>query len=95
MRILVHTIFYGPDLTGVAKYTTELCEWLVRQGHKVRVIAPPPYYPQWKIKSPYQSWRYASEALGGVLVRRCPIWMPGRPGGVSRIAYELSFALAQ
>src|SRR6185437_11440663 len=27
-------------------------------------------------------------------VRRAPIWIPRRPGGISRICYELSFALS-
>ena len=93
MKILVHTVFYRPELTGVAKYTTELCEWLIGQGHQVSVVAPPPYYPQWKIQSSYRGWRYASEVVGGVSVRRCPIWIPERPGGLGRIAYGLSFAL--
>jgi colanic acid biosynthesis glycosyl transferase WcaI len=57
------------------------------------VVAPPPYYPQWIIKAPYRSWRYSSEMLDGVFVRRCPIWLPARPGGLARIAYALSFAL--
>jgi colanic acid biosynthesis glycosyl transferase WcaI len=94
MRILVHTIFYAPDLTGVAKYTAELCDWLTARGHQVRVVAPPPYYPQWTIKAPYKGWRYVLESAGGVPVRRCPIWMPRRPGGLSRIAYAASFAIA-
>jgi colanic acid biosynthesis glycosyl transferase WcaI len=93
MRVLVNTIFYAPDLTGVAKYTSELCEWLASLGHDVRVVAPPPYYPQWKIKSPYRGWQYISEVIDGVIVRRCPIWLPARPAGLGRIAYALSFAL--
>lgn len=94
MKILLHTIFYAPDLTGVAKYTAELCEWLAGRGHEVRVVAPPPYYPQWRIARPYRSWRYMTERIGGVSVHRCPIWLPTRPGGIGRIAYALSYALA-
>jgi len=93
MRILVHTIFYKPELTGVAKYTGELCEWLTAQGHEVRVIAPPPYYPQWRIQEPYGQWRYKSEVLEGVHIRRCPIWLPRRPSGLARSLYSLSFML--
>jgi colanic acid biosynthesis glycosyl transferase WcaI len=94
VKILVHTIFYRPELTGVAKYTAELCEWLVAQGHDVHVVAPPPYYPQWRVQTPYRQWGYASEVLNGVHVRRCPIWLPKRPGGLGRILYGLSFLLA-
>ena len=32
MRIVVHTINYRPELTGVGKYTSEMCEWLAAQG---------------------------------------------------------------
>jgi colanic acid biosynthesis glycosyl transferase WcaI len=95
MRILVHTIFYRPELTGVAKYTTELCEWLADRGHEVHVVAPPPYYPQWRVQLPYRARRYSSEQLGGVRVWRCPIWLPsGRPSGLPRVLYALSFALS-
>src|SRR5579864_3437187 len=94
MRILVHTIFYRPELTGVAKYTAEMCEWLAARGHEVRVVCPPPYYPRWKVQSPYRQWRFRREELEGVEVARCPIWIPGKPGGLQRGLYSLSFAVS-
>jgi len=94
MRILLHTIFYSPDLTGVAKYTAELCQWLAARGHEVSVVAPPPYYPQWKVQRPYKSWAYKNEVLDGASVHRCPIWIPRQPRGIGRIIYALSFALS-
>ena len=42
MRILFCGINYAPDLIGVPKYNTELCEWLKDNGHDVRVITAPP-----------------------------------------------------
>src|SRR5579863_4614183 len=94
MRILIHTINYRPELTGIGKYTTEMSEWLTGQGHEVTVIAPPPYYPQWRVDPPFHQWRYASSTEDGVRVRRAPIWIPRKPGGLSRIAYALSFAVS-
>ncbi len=94
MRIVVHTINYRPELTGVGKYTSEMCEWLAAQGHDVTVIAPPPYYPRWRVDAPYHQWRYETSRLDGVRVRRAPIWIPRRPGGMARVAYVLSFALS-
>jgi colanic acid biosynthesis glycosyl transferase WcaI len=94
MRILIHTINYRPEVTGIGKYTTEMCEWLASHGNDVTVIAPPPYYPQWRVDPPYRQWRYASSIEDGVRVRRAPIWIPRRPGGLSRIVYALSFALS-
>ncbi len=94
MRILVHTIFYRPELTGVAKYTAEMCEWLCARGHQVEVICPPPYYPRWKVEAPYRQGRYQKESIDGVSVTRCPIWLPATPGGVRRIFYAASFAIS-
>jgi colanic acid biosynthesis glycosyl transferase WcaI len=93
MRIVVHSIFYRPDLTGVAKYTTEMCEWLAARGHDITVIAPPPYFPQWRVRPPYRPWKYVSELLDGVRVWRSPLWVPRKPRGLNRILYSLSFFL--
>lgn len=94
MNILVHTIFYRPDLVGVAPYTADLCEWLAARGHQVEVVCPPPYYPEWRVRAPYRAGAYASETLDGVYVSRCPIFVPARPRGLWRLAYAASFALS-
>lgn len=94
MRILVHTINYRPELTGIGKFTAEMCEWLANRGHEVAVIAPPPYYPQWRVDPSARQWRYRTSVLDGVRVRRAPIWVPSRPGGIARVLYALSFAVS-
>src|SRR5437868_6977042 len=70
-----------------------MCEWLVRHGHSVDVVCPPPYYPFWKVQPPYNAGRYQSEVIAGVRVTRCPIWVPGK-GGLKRLLYGLSFLLS-
>ena len=94
LRILNHHIFYPPEAVGVAAYAGQMCEWLAGQGHQVRVICPPPYYPYWAVQQPYKSWRYGSEILRGVHVTRCPIWIPSQPRGITRALYAASFALS-
>lgn len=93
MRILVVGINYAPDLIGVAKYNTELCEALVSFGHEVRVVTAPPYYPEWKIPRIYQGWRYRHETVNGVSITRSPIYVPGSPNGAKRLIHHASFAL--
>ncbi|MBA1712567.1 colanic acid biosynthesis glycosyltransferase WcaI, partial [Escherichia coli] len=56
MKILVYGINYSPELTGIGKYTGEMVEWLAAQGHEVRVITAPPYYPQWQVGENYSAW---------------------------------------
>jgi colanic acid biosynthesis glycosyl transferase WcaI len=93
MRILMVGINYAPDLVGVAKYNTELCEALVSFGHEVRVITAPPYYPEWRVPSSYWRWSYSSEMINNVQIRRAPIYVPGIPTGARRLLHHASFAL--
>lgn len=94
MRILVAGINYAPDLIGVAKYTTEMCDYLSSKGHEVRVVTAPPYYPDWRIAEPYKGHAFTSEMVGNVKVLRCPLYVPKSPTAVLRIVHHLSFALA-
>jgi len=93
IRILIYGLNYSPELTGIGKYTGEMAEWLAARGHEVRVVAAPPYYPDWKIGAGYRSWCYRSEDLAGVPVWRVPLWVPYQPGGLKRLLHLGSFAL--
>lgn len=93
MRILVCAINYAPDLIGVPKYNTELCEDLVDRGHEVRIVTAPPYYPDWKVPPGHSARRYVSERRNGVAVERAPIYVPARPSGSRRLLHHASFAL--
>jgi colanic acid biosynthesis glycosyl transferase WcaI len=93
MRILLVGINYAPDLIGVAKYNTELCEALAAAGHEVRVVTAPPYYPGWEIPEGYRSWFYRSDAINNVSVKRAPIYVPKKPSGAKRLIHHVSFAL--
>lgn len=94
MRIVIYSIFYKPDLTGIGKYTGEMAEWLVTQGHDVHVVTAPPYYPQWQVSEDYSSWLYRRETLAGVTVWRCPLWVPSKLSGLKRIVHLASFAVS-
>ncbi len=93
MKILVYGINYAPELTGIGKYTSEMCEWLAIHGHEVRVVTAPPYYPEWEVSKPYSSYRYSYEEMKGVRVWRAPLWVPGKVNGLNRIVHLMSFAL--
>src|SRR5258706_12171157 len=93
MRILLVGINYAPDLIGVAKYNAELCESLVAEGHEVRVITAPPYYPAWKMPAGFDSSYFRSRHFGEVRVTRTPIYVPANPSGAKRLIHHASFAL--
>lgn len=93
MRILVIGLNYAPDLIGIAKYTTELCEDLVARGHEVEVVTAPPYYPAWSVPGAYRAGRRSKETVNGVKLRRVKVYVPAEPSGGRRIVHLISFAL--
>jgi len=94
MNILIVSNNYHPELTGIGKYSGETADWLARNGHTVKVICSPPYYPEWKVSSEYKSWQYKKEKINGVNVVRCPIWVPLKPNGFKRVLHLVSFSLS-
>ncbi len=79
MKILIYGINYVPELTGIGKYSGEMAEWLAENGHEVRVVTAPPYYPEWRVAPGYSAWRYSRETRAGVSIWRTPLWVPHEP----------------
>lgn len=92
MRIVIYGLNYHPDEIGVAKYTTELADWLHSKDYEVVVVTAVPYYPAWRVPRKYKKFRLFIEVINGVRVYRVPIYVPKYPGGWRRAAHLLSFA---
>lgn len=90
MKILFYGLNYAPEPVGIGKYSGELGAWLVGQGHEIKVITAPPYFPQWQAKGN----RYRREEVEGALLWRCPLWVPNRPNGMTRLLHLGSFAFS-
>lgn len=94
MKILLYSANFAPEPTGIGKYSGEMVDWLVKQGHEVRVVAAPPYYPDWKIAKGYAWPPYRKERLLGAQVWRAPLWVPSQPNGLKRMVHLISFAIS-
>lgn len=93
MNILLYGLNYAPEPVGIGKYSGELATWLAARGHSVRVITAPPYFPAWQIAASYHN-RYVVQHRAGVTLQRCPLWVPRRPSGLTRLLHLASFALS-
>ncbi len=93
MKILLYGINYSPELTGIGKYSGEMAAWLAAQGHEVRVITAPPYYPDWKVWQGFSTWRFNKRQEAGVTVIRCPLYVPAKPTAIKRLLHLASFSL--
>jgi colanic acid biosynthesis glycosyl transferase WcaI len=92
VRVLILSINYAPEPTGIAPYTAGLAIGLAKRGHEVLVLTGYPHYPFWKrgdIGLPYRS----EERIDGVRVRRLKHLVPPRPSWTGRAAMELTFGL--
>lgn len=90
MKILLYGLHFKPDLIGIGKYTGEMTDWLFKQGHEVRVITAPHFYPEWKIT---QRFLWYKKEDNPYLIWRCPVYVPSQPKGLNRLLHLLSFAL--
>jgi colanic acid biosynthesis glycosyl transferase WcaI len=91
MRILVLTINYWPEQTGIGAVLTHRCEYLASQGHEVTVCTAMPYYPEWRIHPGYTGKLFFSEERNGVNILRSWLWVPRKVTSAKRIAFETSF----
>ncbi|MEJ1964432.1 MAG: WcaI family glycosyltransferase [Gammaproteobacteria bacterium] len=94
MRVLIVAINFAPELTGIGKYVGDMTAWMTEAGIDVRVVTAPPYYPEWSVRKGYSGRRYTTEQLCGAKVIRCPLWVPRRPGGLTRVLHLISFAIS-
>jgi colanic acid biosynthesis glycosyl transferase WcaI len=94
MKILIYGLNFSPELTGIGKYTGEMAEWLAKQGHEIRVITAPPYYPAWEISPEYSAWKFTTEQINKCTIFRCPLWVPSQPKTLTRLIHLLSFTLS-
>ena len=93
-KILIISLFYAPEQIGISKYSTEMAEWLAERGAEVRVITAFPFYPEWKPYPGYRRWWYHTEQIHRVTVLRCPLWVPAKVTGLTRLLHLLTFALS-
>jgi glycosyltransferase involved in cell wall biosynthesis len=93
LRVLAVGINFGPEHTGIAPYTTQLCEYLVARGASVSVLTGVPHYPGWTVDPAFR-WRLRRvEKRDRFEVRRLRHFVPKKQTAVRRALYELSFAL--
>ncbi|RZK45880.1 MAG: colanic acid biosynthesis glycosyltransferase WcaI, partial [Pedobacter sp.] len=99
-RILLLGGNYLPEPTGIGKYNGEMMHWLAGEGFECGVVTSYPYYPHWKIQSPYErkSYWYSKETVAtedkDIKVYRCPHYIPQKPSGLKRMISDLSFFIA-
>lgn len=92
LRVLTVGIYYAPDHTGIAPYTTALCEYLAARGAAVSVFTGVPHYPSWRVDPGYRRRLTTVDRRERLEIRRLRHYVPGRQDALRRAGYELTFA---
>jgi len=91
MRILLLSINYWPEETGIGAFTTYRAEYLAQAGHDVTVCTSFPYYPDWQVAPQYKGRLMASEQRNGVRILRSYLYVPNPVTSLKRVLHEASF----
>ncbi len=90
-RILICSINYAPEPTGVGVMSANLAESLAAGGHQVKVVCGAPHYPYWSRFEGYEYSRVTRLMENGVEVIRCPLYIPENLNAVKRLTHYFSF----
>jgi len=91
MKITMWAINYSPELTGIAPYNAEFCEYFAERGHDIHVVTTFPYYPEWKKRDEDKRKVYQISRINKVFVHRCWHFVPERVTSLARILHEFSY----
>jgi colanic acid biosynthesis glycosyl transferase WcaI len=91
MKVLILSINYWPEVTGIGAFTTYRAEHLAAAGHEVVVCTSFPYYPEWKVPPAYARKLAMTETRNGVKIVRSYAYIPNPVTSLRRILHEGSF----
>ena len=91
MKVLILSINYWPEVTGIGAFTTYRAEYLAAVGHDVEVCTTFPYYPEWKVPQDYAGKFVLRERRNGVQVSRSYAYIPSSTTSLKRVLHEATF----
>jgi colanic acid biosynthesis glycosyl transferase WcaI len=94
MKVMILSINYWPEVTGIGAFTTYRAEHLASVGHEVEVCTTFPYYPEWKVPAEYAGKLSLCEERNRVRILRSYVYVPNRVTSLKRILHEGSFIIS-
>ena len=82
MKLLILGINYYPELTGIAVYNTEMCEYLAKKGYDAQMLTGFPYYhfgrdfSFWYKEGKSRFSLFLTETINSVKIMRVNLYKP-------------------
>ena len=93
MKILVSSMTFAPDHSGIALYATDFAVRAAELGHEVTVVTGFSWYPRWTKRPEDRRKLFGKEFFKQVKVLRGYLYVPQKVSTLSRIFQEISFIL--
>ena len=91
MKLLVSSMTFAPDHSGISLYSTDFAAYAAEQGHEVTVVTAFSWYPKW-VKAPEDRRRlFQKDTYKGAKVLRGYLYVPKKVSTLTRIVQEISF----
>ncbi len=94
MKVLIYSLNYSPELTGIGKYNGELAPALVKRGIETHVVTAAPYYPEWQCHKGFKNKWSKKYSVDGVYIYRCPLYIPKKVTTLNRLLHLFSFSFS-
>jgi colanic acid biosynthesis glycosyl transferase WcaI len=92
--VTIWGINYHPEPTGIGPQTTYLAETLANLGYQVTIVTAFSYYPSWAKDARDEGRIFRMDAIRGVTIRRCWLYVPSEPSFIKRVAQQISFVVS-
>jgi colanic acid biosynthesis glycosyl transferase WcaI len=91
VKILVASINFAPDHSGIGVYSTDFPKFLAERGDEVTMVTGFSYYPAWKKRPEDRGKFFAEKRWHGIRVLRGWLFVPGQVSTPARLWHEASF----
>jgi colanic acid biosynthesis glycosyl transferase WcaI len=91
LKILVTSLYFYPDHSGIALYSSDFAFYAAEQGHQVKVVTGYSFYPKWKKRDEDKLKFFTTEKKNNVEILRGYISVPKIPTTLTRVIQEATF----
>lgn len=88
MKIVVSSLYFHPDHSGISLYATDFAKYASEEGHEVHVMTGFPFYPNWKKRKEDRRKLLRTDFLDGIKIHRGYTYVPNRPSTLKRLIQE-------
>ncbi|MFC5412533.1 glycosyltransferase family 4 protein [Larkinella bovis] len=93
MKVLVSSMTFAPDHSGISLYATDFATYASEQGHDVTVVTGFSWYPTWTKRPEDKRKLFRTDFYKGIKVLRGYLYVPEKVTSITRILQEISFLI--